>query len=58
MGRLKLDPTEIQIQGNSGIAEKCLGKAMVKLELGSRIHDEEIYFSNKQYQITCQGMPA
>ena len=43
---VELEQTEMQIQGYSGIAENCVGKAKVTLQLGSRAQDEEIYFSN------------
>ena len=46
MAWAELEQTEMQIQGYSGIAENCAGKAMITLQLGSRTHDEEIYFSN------------
>ena len=46
MAWVELEQTEMQIQGYSGIAENCVGKAKVTLQLGSRAHDEEIYFSN------------
>ena len=46
MAWVELEQTEMQIQGYSGIAENCVGKATDTLQLGSRIHDEEIYFSN------------
>ena len=46
MAWVELEQTEMQIQGYSGIPENCVGKAMITLQLGSRTHDEEIYFSN------------
>ena len=46
MALVELEQTEMQIQGYSGRAENCVGKAKVTLQLGSRAHDEEIYFSN------------
>ena len=50
------ETTEMQIQGYSGIAENCVGKAKVSIELGSRIFDEDIFLATWQYQITCQNV--
>ena len=47
MDWVEISPTNMHIQGYSGIAEPCLGKANVTLQRGSRVHEEEIYFSNK-----------
>ena len=63
MAWVELEQTEMQIQGYSGIAENCVGKAKVTLQLGSRAHDEEIYFSNMttsrciMFKIIPKGFP-
>lgn len=41
-----LEPTDVHIKGYNGIAEPCVGKAKVDLQMGRYLHDEEIFFSS------------
>ena len=43
----ELEPTDVHIRGYSGIAETCCGKSRVKMQMGSKFHDEDVFFSNQ-----------
>ena len=43
---MNLEHTNVHIKGYDGTAKSCLGKAVMKLQLGNKIHQEEIFFSN------------
>ena len=42
-----LEPTNMHVRGYSGVAEPCVGKAKIKIKVGSHAHLEEVYFSLK-----------
>ena len=47
MNWVNIEPTNMHIKGYSGIAEPCLGKAVVTFQHGNRSHQEEVFFSNQ-----------